>query len=213
MKQGLLKLGVLLGSVCVLLTVSGCMNMAGIANAKTELKCSADVEGLPCTPLSQVYKATQTGQLPGQLSANPVYKTESAPVAIADATTGTNGQRVRERAVLDSGVPVRTAPRVLRVWIAPWEDASGVLNDQRLVYLTLDSGRWLLEHNQRAIQQQYAPTRLVQGGTTGSAGSGSTATPAVSDRTQGGVAPRPAVNTMDQLGIRGMGTPATPLGK
>jgi conjugal transfer pilus assembly protein TraV len=29
-----------------------------------------------------------------------------------------------------SGTPIRSAPRLLRVWFAPWEDTDGDLHDQ-----------------------------------------------------------------------------------
>lgn len=54
-----------------------------------------------------------------------------------------------------SGVPLRTAPRVLRIWMAPFEDAEADLHDQKLVYVTVHTGRWVLEANQVNIQQQF----------------------------------------------------------
>lgn len=58
-----------------------------------------------------------------------------------------------------SGTPIRSAPRLLRVWFAPWEDTDGDLHDQSYVYLPVDSGRWLIEHNRRRIQDNYRPVR------------------------------------------------------
>ncbi len=54
-----------------------------------------------------------------------------------------------------SGVPLRTAPRVLRIWMAPYEDAEADLHDQKYLYVTLKTGRWVLKANQINIQQQY----------------------------------------------------------
>ena len=58
-----------------------------------------------------------------------------------------------------TGTPIRSAPRILRVWFAPWEDADGDLHDQSFVYLPVDAGRWLIEHTQRKIQEGYRPVR------------------------------------------------------
>ena len=35
-------------------------------------------------------------------------------------------------------------PRVLRLWVAPWEDAGGDLHDETYLYLRIDDGRWAL---------------------------------------------------------------------
>lgn len=55
---------------------------------------------------------------------------------------------------------IRSDPTVIRLWIAPWEDADGDLNDQGFVYLQIDSGRWLIEHNRAQIRREFAPQRL-----------------------------------------------------
>ena len=41
---------------------------------------------------------------------------------------------------------IRSDPRVLRLWIAPWEDADGDLHEEALVHVVVDTGRWLIEH-------------------------------------------------------------------
>lgn len=58
-----------------------------------------------------------------------------------------------------SGTPIRSAPKVLRVWFAPWEDSDGDLHDQSYLYLPVDGGRWLIEHNRRRIREAYQPVR------------------------------------------------------
>ncbi|MBX9606529.1 MAG: type IV conjugative transfer system lipoprotein TraV [Gammaproteobacteria bacterium] len=40
---------------------------------------------------------------------------------------------------------LRSEPRVLRLWIAPWEDSDGDLHDAALVHVVVDTGRWLIE--------------------------------------------------------------------
>lgn len=56
---------------------------------------------------------------------------------------------------------IRTEPTIIRIWIAPWEDADGDLNDQGYVYLQIDAGRWLIEHNREQIQRAFAPAQAV----------------------------------------------------
>lgn len=68
----------------------------------------------------------------------------------------------REAVPTASAVPIgaiRTEPTIIRIWIAPWEDADGDLNDQGYVYLQIDAGRWLIEHNREQIRRTFAPTQ------------------------------------------------------
>lgn len=44
-----------------------------------------------------------------------------------------------------SSAAMRTAPRVLRLWIAPWEDSDGDLHEASTVHVLIDHGRWLIE--------------------------------------------------------------------
>jgi len=44
-----------------------------------------------------------------------------------------------------SPAALRTAPRVLRLWIAPWEDSDGDLHEASTVHVLVDHGRWLIE--------------------------------------------------------------------
>ena len=54
-----------------------------------------------------------------------------------------------------SGTPLRTPPRVLRIWMAPFEDTDSDLHDQKYFYVTIHTGRWVLEANQINIQPQF----------------------------------------------------------
>lgn len=66
-------------------------------------------------------------------SAPATGATTVAPTAPPDAEPG------RSTAAL------RTAPRVLRLWIAPWEDSDGDLHEASTVNVLIDHGRWLIE--------------------------------------------------------------------
>jgi conjugal transfer pilus assembly protein TraV len=44
-----------------------------------------------------------------------------------------------------STAALRIAPRVLRLWIAPWEDSDGDLHEASTVHVLIDHGRWLIE--------------------------------------------------------------------
>lgn len=63
--------------------------------------------------------------------------------------------------------PLRSTPKVLRLWIKPWEDAESDLNGESLVYVQVDNGRWMVDHVQRLARQQYAPVRPMKLPTSG----------------------------------------------
>lgn len=134
--------------------LTGCASSLVGYEAETEHTCPR-TKGVGCTPVSEVYKRAMEGALPGQKQSGGVGQMTPPSENLAS---------VALRPVLTSGMPVRTAPRVLRIWFAPWKDGLDVLHDQRHSYLTLDHGRWLIEHNQQRLFQQFSATRLIQGG-------------------------------------------------
>lgn len=129
--------------------LSGCSSMSGF-DAKSEFACKAP-DGILCESMSGIYANAQAKNLPGQR----VNARGEAPVELSQAKGGSN---VMTKPIY-SGTPIRSAPRLLRVWLAPWEDTDGDLHDQSYVYLPVDSGRWLIEHNRRRIQDNYRPVR------------------------------------------------------
>lgn len=129
--------------------LSGCSSMSGF-DAKSEFACKAP-DGILCESMSGIYANAQAKNLPGQR----VNARGEAPVELSQAKAGSN---VMTKPIY-SGTPIRSAPRLLRVWFAPWEDTDGDLHDQSYVYLPVDSGRWLVEHNRRRIQDNYRPVR------------------------------------------------------
>ena len=129
--------------------LSGCSSMSGF-DAKSEFACKAP-DGILCESMSGIYANAQAKNLPGQR----VNARGEAPVELSQAKAGSN---VMTKPIY-SGTPIRSAPRLLRVWFAPWEDTDGDLHDQSYVYLPVDSGRWLVEHNRRRIQDNSRPVR------------------------------------------------------
>lgn len=131
--------------------LAGCSSMSGL-DAKSTFACKAP-EGVLCESMSGIYANVQQNNLPGQQLRHPAAVAngkEAAPLQDLPSVLPLP---------LQSGTPIRTAPRILRVWLAPWEDSDGDLHDQSYVYLTLDTGKWLIEHNRQQIQDQYRPVR------------------------------------------------------
>lgn len=142
--------------------VAGC-SASGL-DAKSTFACKAP-DGVTCMSVSGVYETSRHNALPGQQpgTSNPGLKADppvGAPNA-APAKASIDGVPIAHRPPLTSGTPLRSAPRVLRIWLAPYEDSEGDLRDQTHLYITVDRGTWQIEHTRRAIQDRFAPVRAI----------------------------------------------------
>lgn len=130
----------------------GCGSMSGL-DAKDKFSCAAP-DGVLCESMSGIYANAQQNNLPGQ----QVNRKGGDKEKLSRAKVVPDQENVLTKPIY-SGTPIRSAPLILRVWFAPWEDTDGDLHDQSYVYLPVDSGRWLIEHNRRRIQDAYRPVR------------------------------------------------------
>lgn len=151
-----------------LLTLSmlaGCTNMSGLGGT-SDFQCKAP-EGIPCQSVSGVHYKERAGNLPAQRAAGG-HTGEAGEQGRARPLPGLPGDVSLASSASGSAFPapalgaIRSDPTVIRIWIAPWEDADGDLNDESRVYLQIDSGRWLIEHNRERIRRESAP---LAGGT------------------------------------------------
>lgn len=179
-------LSMALVALCSVLS-SGCVSLSGLGGSSS-LSCKAP-EGVQCESLSGVYANMMAGNLPGQRPAAPA----------ASAGTPYPAPTAAQRPTISSGTPLRAAPVVMRLWIAPWEDHDGDLHDQSYVYLTVSDGAWQIEHNRAAIVRQAMPHADVQ-----AAPSGAPASPVPAP--QGATAPLKGLSP-------GMGQGLSPGGK
>ncbi|KUY72671.1 conjugal transfer protein TraV [Burkholderia cepacia] len=126
--------------------LAGC-SFSGL-DASSKFSCKAP-DGVACASMSGVYANIQANNLPGQ-------QISHGPSLATTTKTPEPGTAVLSRPLF-SGSPIRSAPRELRLWFAPWEDADGDLYDQSYAYLVIDNGQWLIAHNQRRIRDLYRP--------------------------------------------------------
>lgn len=165
------------------IVLSGCAGLSGL-NGASSFQCSAPA-GIPCQSVTGVHLNERAGNLPSQRpqprqpkTAAPTemrtgegYPPNSIPPATPsthstsqrsgspagsepDLAAGTKIPALETRPMLGA---IRSDPTVIRIWIAPWEDGDGDLNDQGYVYLQIDSGRWLIEHNRERIRREFTP--------------------------------------------------------
>lgn len=144
---------------------SGCAStMSGLTGSSSSLSCKAP-DGVICSSVSGIYANSLKDALPAQQKKKDGLLNESSE----SKTTKPSNKKSEDKAVissepaphalktLSSGMPVRIAPYVLRVWVAPWEDAEGDLHDQHYLFAVVNHGKWQLEVNQERIRSQFRP--------------------------------------------------------
>jgi conjugal transfer pilus assembly protein TraV len=136
-----------LASVCLL---AGCINLSGLSGGSS-YACKAP-DGVTCQSVSGTYANAVADNLPAQ-------RQRAAVAPVAAAASASAAGTLRPEAVTSGAAPLRSAPRILRLWFKPWEDADRDLYDQGYVYVQIDGGRWLVEHARRAIREAHAPVR------------------------------------------------------
>ena len=135
--------------------LSGCASsLSGVGGAES-YACKAPI-GAQCTSVSGVYANT------GALGHRAVYEALRlqqgllAPASVPDPTRKTQSSATPASAAAASGdsagatksttpAALRSPARVMRLWIAPWEDADGDLHDASFIHVVVDTGRWLIE--------------------------------------------------------------------
>ena len=127
---------------------AGCAStLSGLGGAQT-YACKAP-EGVLCTSVAGVYANSLQNNLPSQ-------RTEKrTPDPAGNVATVPRAAPVANSA--PDAASMRSAPRVLRVWLSPWEDSDGDLQDQSYLYVVVDSGHWLIEHQRAPIRKEFTP--------------------------------------------------------
>lgn len=132
--------------------LGGCASTMSGLDGGSQFSCKAP-DGVTCSSLSGVYANAVANNLPALRKSGKPDNAERSNVG---------GREIAGRAPV-SGDPIRTQPKVLRVWIAPWEDMDGDLHDQSFIYVMTDPGRWKIEHHQKRIIDRYRPTFIQSG--------------------------------------------------
>lgn len=128
--------------------LSGCVSLNGLSDSKSSFACKAP-DGVACTSVSGVYANAQQDNLP----ALQAYRKSALP-----SVTPPTGAPASLPVALP-GMPIRSQPRVMRIWMAPWVDEDGALHDQSFMYVVVDPGKWLIERSREATVQKTL-TRL-----------------------------------------------------
>ena len=139
--------------------LSACANMAGL-DGKSEFACRAP-DGVVCTSVSGVYANTVAGTLPARQADHPQGVAPESAAEIQQKGPADPprpyGATPPAGTAPSTGTPLLSAPRVLRLWLAPWVDEDGDLHDQAYLYVMWHRGEWQLGHTEAGIRRRFAP--------------------------------------------------------
>lgn len=142
------------------IVLSGCVNLSGY-DADSEFKCKAP-EGVHCQSVSGNYANIKAGNEPKTKAEaereKQKYNRDSnlVPAASLSLPAARNMGAGQSPAYMTA---IRSEPTVLRTWIMTYRDTDGDIVDQSYIYLTMDTGQWLIEHNIQLMEETFAPQK------------------------------------------------------
>ena len=151
--------------------LNGCTSLSGVGGS-AEYGCKAPA-GVQCDSISGNYANALQHNLPGQRSRLDGVAPAVAPaagsvpqpdphtpaLALLASTGDVQIPATKTGSAATATAPLRSQPRILRLWFKPWEDSDHDLVEQGYVYVQIDNGQWLIDHAHEAIREAYAPVR------------------------------------------------------
>lgn len=148
--------------VFVASAMAGCAGGLSGLTPDSGFKCKAP-DGVQCASMSGVAANLRANNLPGQRK-NGHTSTEgegSRKSGVTPKYETTKTGFAGSGGIVNAPGAIRSEPETIRIWAAWWEDAEGDLNEDSKVYLVVNPGRWLVEHNSRQIESEFAPSRVA----------------------------------------------------
>lgn len=139
--------------------------LTGCALGSGQYSCPANVDGVRCLSTREVYEKTHRGQVPEPtLVKRGKIIQQSTP-----STTDDQAPTTREATIVtdlsDSTVPIRTPAKVMRIWIAPWEETQGDLVLSGYVYTEIEARRWRVGSTPAKNLDHFTPLKAVTSNT------------------------------------------------
>ncbi|NJD06529.1 MAG: TraV family lipoprotein [Methylococcaceae bacterium] len=118
------------------------------AGCSTKYGCKGMPDDPTCMSAVQAYKATDQIKSPSTPAKPPV-----SPAAAGAAAAVPR---------IDDPTPIRSPSRVMRVWVAPWEDNDGDLNVSGYMFTELEPRRWMIGRSEPTLSPTIAPLQVRQ---------------------------------------------------
>jgi len=127
--------------------------------------------GVACASATEVYEMTNNGEVPNPVTPVEEMKrqqqerlngTSQAPSDVDGQPAGVDPitQDYVTPALPNRPVPIRTPAKVMRIWVAPWEDTSGNLNVPGYVYTEIEPRRWTVGERAPTANPTLKPLQM-----------------------------------------------------
>jgi conjugal transfer pilus assembly protein TraV len=128
-------------AVLFALIVTGC--------STARFSCPAPESGIKCKSVTDIYRQVTDGE-------TGLKRTKDAKDE-KDAGSGTDSPAasITKKLEQDKQIPLRIPPKIVRIWIAPWEDDEGDLNQGGYVFSEISDprNRWIIGEKSPANKQ------------------------------------------------------------
>ena len=168
-----MKPRVLLTVLAVSVALTGC-------SPRFSCKDSVNLTDPRCSSVSAMYDTKMRG-MPDPLEAEAKKKDRSKDGAaihpVLASQSPDQGVAILRSMSPDSKIPVRVPPKVIRIWLAPWEDADGDLHQPGLIFSEINDkrGRWVFGEKQTSGSQPLlTPIERLQDDSKETSGKGRT---------------------------------------
>jgi conjugal transfer pilus assembly protein TraV len=143
--------------------------LAGLASCSTQYGCKGLPEDPACLSAVEAYQITDKANTtfrPSQNNSPAAGKlgesTSSAPDS-ASTLAGTYNRPANLSPVpkIDDPTPIRTPSKVMRIWVAPWEDSDGDLNVSGYLFTELEPRRWMVGRVAPSVATSLKPLQVI----------------------------------------------------
>ena len=143
--------------------------LAGLASCSTQYGCKGLPEDPACLSAVEAYQITDKANAtvrPNEASAPVVGKPGSSTSSAegpASTLAGADNRRTNSAPLpkIDDPTPIRTPSKVMRIWVAPWEDADGDLNFSGYLFTELEPRRWMVGKAAPSMATSLKPLQVI----------------------------------------------------
>ncbi len=155
-----MKISFTLGIFTLLIGLAGCTTQYGCKGLPEDPACLSAVEAYQITDKSNSTVRPNDASAP--VMGKPGSSTSSAQGS-ASTLAGTDNRRANSAPVpkIDDPTPVRTPSKVMRIWVAPWEDSDGDLNVSGYLFTELEPRRWMVGKAAPSVATSLKPLQVV----------------------------------------------------
>lgn len=122
--------------ICLMLLLASCGG---------RFSCKETIDGTRCETLTSVYEREVIGVDSPAKDDKKNKKKKVKDDKKRDARNDSAEAEIIKRLSLDEGLPIRVTPKIIRIWVSPWEDSDGDLHQSGYIYSEISDkkGRWL----------------------------------------------------------------------